>query len=352
MSLILKQYYFTFFGNGAAALKTLQSLVEDTIAQKIPENQLVASPVGEDSRSRDHSAEATSSRKPYDFQPNSSVDPGTAVLREPVRATLSAYSPIASVSASPRQSGEWSRNSLNIDRKSFDFSRRSVDGGRKGSNMSNKDYRRAFSERRARSASQNRKQSDRKHLTGPTPSPLFRASTESLADSQKASGNSNVKFEASGSQILERSDVFETPTIQRAHGSSNLPINRGRRSSVDSNSASHKPDLAQIRIRPPTRSQTEQTTSSERPQAKRTDSHNSQSNASPSLQQIVKAGGYPLQKAGRFADYLKTRSKRMSNLFASESMGYVEKVSGMLAGGRKHYVDRNPMNREDETQHL
>ena len=29
----------------------------------------------------------------------------------------------------------------------------------------------------------------------------------------------------------------------------------------------------------------------------------------------------------------------MSNLLATESMGYVEKVSGMWAGGRKHYGD-------------
>ena len=38
----------------------------------------------------------------------------------------------------------------------------------------------------------------------------------------------------------------------------------------------------------------------------------------------------------------------MSNLLASESMGYVEKVSGMLTGGRKHYVDQGPTSQEDE----
>lgn len=63
------------------------------------------------------------------------------------------------------------------------------------------------------------------------------------------------------------------------------------------------------------------------------------STSSPTLQQLVKAGSYPLQRAAGFAGYLRNRSTRMSRLLATESMGYVEKVSGMWAGGRKHYGD-------------
>jgi len=48
-------------------------------------------------------------------------------------------------------------------------------------------------------------------------------------------------------------------------------------------------------------------------------------------------GAYPLQRAGAFAVYLNNTSRKMSSLLASESMGYVEKVSGMWKGGRKHY---------------
>ena len=60
-------------------------------------------------------------------------------------------------------------------------------------------------------------------------------------------------------------------------------------------------------------------------------------NSSPTLQDLVKAGSYPLQRAAGFAGYLKNKSGRMSKLLASESMSYLEKVSGMWAGNRKHY---------------
>jgi sterol 3beta-glucosyltransferase len=45
--------------------------------------------------------------------------------------------------------------------------------------------------------------------------------------------------------------------------------------------------------------------------------------------------------------YLDRQSKRMSNLLATESMGYVEKVSGMWKGSSKHY-DGPPELRTDE----
>ena len=38
----------------------------------------------------------------------------------------------------------------------------------------------------------------------------------------------------------------------------------------------------------------------------------------------------------------------MSNLLATESMGYVEKVSGMWAGGKKHYGAAEGLNPEDD----
>lgn len=59
--------------------------------------------------------------------------------------------------------------------------------------------------------------------------------------------------------------------------------------------------------------------------------------STPTLQSITKIGTYPLQRAGAIAEYLNKTGKRMSTLFATESMGYVEKVSGMWKGERKHY---------------
>jgi sterol 3beta-glucosyltransferase len=69
--------------------------------------------------------------------------------------------------------------------------------------------------------------------------------------------------------------------------------------------------------------------------------------SSPNLQDIVKAGSYPLQRAAGFAGYLKNSSTRMSKLLATESMGYLEKVSGMWAGGRRHYGENEGIMPED-----
>lgn len=68
-----------------------------------------------------------------------------------------------------------------------------------------------------------------------------------------------------------------------------------------------------------------------------------QSGSSATLQELVKAGAYPLQRAAGFAGYLKNHSKKMSNLLASESMGYIEKVSGMWTGARRHYKEPSGM---------
>lgn len=69
-----------------------------------------------------------------------------------------------------------------------------------------------------------------------------------------------------------------------------------------------------------------------------------------SLQNLVKMGAYPLQRAGLFANYLNQTSRRMSTLLATESMGYVEKVSGMWKGGRKHYTEQPGLKTEEEAE--
>ena len=70
--------------------------------------------------------------------------------------------------------------------------------------------------------------------------------------------------------------------------------------------------------------------------------------SAPTLQNIMKAGSYPLQRAMGVAGYLNKHSKRMSNLLATESMGYVEKVSGMWKGGKKHYDEPQGLALDDD----
>ncbi|CAI4211682.1 unnamed protein product [Parascedosporium putredinis] len=111
----------------------------------------------------------------------------------------------------------------------------------------------------------------------------------------------------SASQILKGSDVFKSPTIRRSMSST-------RRQELGDKSAPAPAPNA------------------------------------PTLQQIAKMGTYPLQRAGAFANYLNSTSRKMSSLLASESMGYVEKVSGMWKGGRKHYEQPHGLRTDDEDE--
>jgi sterol 3beta-glucosyltransferase len=73
----------------------------------------------------------------------------------------------------------------------------------------------------------------------------------------------------------------------------------------------------------------------------------SQQSAS-ALQELMKAGAYPLQRASGFAEAIRDHSKRMSSKIATESMGYLEKVSGMWQGGVKHYGPVEGMPPDDD----
>lgn len=160
-------------------------------------------------------------------------------------------------------------------------------------------------------------------------------STEQEIDSSRVV-QSMTETTESASQILTRSDVFLSPTMRSLprRPSDNGGLIR-RRSHDTAQSASARfgattgretgaspdgiADNLRLPLRPDRPSQTARHPSSE------------------PLNDLVKAGAYPLQRAAGFAEYLKSRSRQMSNLLATESMGYIEKVSGMWIGGQKHY---------------
>ena len=219
---------------------------------------------------------------------------------------------------------------MDVSRRSMDLMR---DRGRASFDLS-------------RSASTSRMSLSRNRREDKSPSSKPQGSSDSYVHSLEPGTESSALIEssndtqASGSQILNRSDVFHSPTIHRLQQSPSGIDGDSRRKSKDT--ARNDSPSADIKVRPPTRADDQQKLSKVRhgPQEGdrgRLDSRNP--NSSPTLQQLVKAGSYPLQRAAGFAGYLRTRSKRMSNLLATESMGYVEKVSGMWAGGRKHYGD-------------
>ncbi|KAL9003772.1 MAG: hypothetical protein Q9188_003377 [Gyalolechia gomerana] len=318
----IDEYFFSFFSFGDDALNVLQSIVDGSTAQKIPSDCLNASDCGDVSSRNQSRKPRQESLKVRSASPR---DQSMPALHDTVRATLSPASP--SGQASPRPCGEWGRSSVDIARKSMDFGRGSFDRGR-------------------RSTSTSRMSSTRKYRGGKSPSPKdaqgssdsYVHSLEQATESLALNSSSN-ETQASASQILDRSDVFHSPTIQRQQ---HFPrMTEEKRKNPFESSPKTKGMPSEIQIQPPTRTQT-QASPQMRPQPIPHQLPGDQlrsSNSSPTLQQLVKAGSYPLQRAAGFAGYLRSRSTRMSRLLATESMGYVEKVSGMWAGGRKHYGD-------------
>lgn len=143
----------------------------------------------------------------------------------------------------------------------------------------------------------------------------------------------------SASQILNRSDVFQSPTIHTF----------GRQTS-DAERAARRPSDDTTRfasaVSPRQDKQENQYANSESDHGTQ-DPSKTQSSAA-TLNDLVKVGVYPLQRAAGLAGYLTSRSKQMSNLLASESMGYVEKFSGMWAGGGRHYGESEGILSEDQ----
>ncbi len=307
-------------------------MVDDTIARNLPADALdplsggflKASP-------REHSREP---RKSTERRSRSPLEASTPVLRESVRATLSPLSRNGSSRASPRASGDWGRSSVDMNHRSVDLERA---------------FGRASFDRGRRSASTSRASLSRDRPGDKSPSSKPQGSSDSYVHSLEQGTESSLAIQYSNdanpspSQILSRSDVFQSPTIQRLqHPPTGTEENTRRHSEDTARTASINPTIG---IRPPTRAQTQESVHKRHANNAGdgiSDSNTNsallqQSNSSPTLQQLVKAGAYPLQRAAGFAGYLRTRSKKMSNLLATESMGYVEKVSGMWAGGRKHY---------------
>ena len=328
------QYFFSFFSFGKDALNVLRTMVEDTAAQKIPADYLTPiTGINDSASSRNSSREP---RRSQDLKRVNPLDTSAPILQESVRATLIPLTP-QDIQGMPRASSEWGRNSMDVSRGSMDLVR---DRGRASFDM-------------GRSASTSRMSLSRKQREDKSPSSKPQDSSDSYVHSMEpgtessALNESSNDTQASGSQILNRSDVFHSPTIHRLQHSPSGLDSDTRRKSKDT--ARNDSPHADINVRPPTRADSQQKLKHRHspPEFER-----GRMDSSPTLQQLVKAGSYPLQRAAGFAGYLRTRSKRMSNLLATESMGYVEKVSGMWAGGRKHYGDGEGVLPDDRLEDL
>lgn len=160
--------------------------------------------------------------------------------------------------------------------------------------------------------------------------------TESSAVVQSATETTE-----SASQILNRSDVFQSPSLAR-RSSDVQPMVR-RRSGDTTRSTSALMGVTARReagaANPSRNAEINRYAHTPAGQGLH-DQPNVPSN------DFMKAGAFPLQ---RTTNYLKHKSQQITSLLTTESMSYLEKVSGMWIGGQKHYGEAEGVLSEDQT---
>ncbi|CAO2654338.1 Nn.00g110710.m01.CDS01 [Neocucurbitaria sp. VM-36] len=310
------KYFFSFFNNGPDALNVLRIMINDNEHHQTAQGQEEPS-----------ATTPTPLGLPGHHEPVASpisVD-DTVHIRENVRATLSPL-------PAPH---------VDVNRKSWDV-RRSMDVSRPFRRPSYEVRRPSHEIRRSFSGGRHDKQT-RSRPGDRSPLSPKAADSESATLSLEPGTESSAAIQsmdesnASASQILNRSDVFLGP---RVHSPSASPSDRADHLAGSPQDTTHHFEAGKTRVKS---RQHILPVGNVSPQVGDPDVEDDTdvsqapprlSGSSSALQDIA---SYPLHKASGLAGFLRTRSKRMGNLLASESIGYYEKVSGMLAGGRKHY---------------
>ncbi|KAF2195481.1 glycosyltransferase family 1 protein [Zopfia rhizophila CBS 207.26] len=341
----IDEYFFSFFNHGQDALNVLRIMINDNDHHQQSYTQARPTATNPVSRSRSKNREDIAMR-------DSPID--TPLIKENVRATLSPLPGPHVGRSNSRVSAESGRSSLDVNRRSFDV-RRSMDVSRSLRRPSH-EVRRSFSGSRYDSQSRSRP-GDRSPLSAkPQDSSESATNSFGLGTESSAAVQSIDESNASASQILNRSDVFRAPIIHPPGVSASENSDSAARHSQDTTRSS---GAEKARLKSPRPSQRKRSNSpgneqlrlgtpdvEGEPESQQINTH--LSGSSSAIQELVGAASYPLQKASGLAGFLRTRSKRMSNLLATESMGYYEKVSGMLAGGRKHYTTAEGLNPDDQ----
>ena len=327
-SYAIDEYYFTFFSHGEDVMNVLSTLVTRNKSTEVSKDYF-SQPVDIAERR----ARSPGVRKSLDVLSRERRDRSTTPLREGVKATLTPFSVTDEGRMSPRMSGEFTRPA------------RSPGPGRASFDIQGREYGRASFDRGRRSGSTSRLDVDRVQRTGRSPLARAPESSDSIShryDSSPPPMSPRAEAQMSASQILTRSDVFHQPRPQRqrmdtVQSISTDPTRRSSEIETIQSSSPQQESTPAVPIKA-----TGDRRRALQDEAGQGDSDSDRPNiprntSSPTLQDLVKAGSYPLQRAAGFAGYLKNKSGRMSKLLATESMSYLEKVSGMWAGNRKHY---------------
>lgn len=313
-SYAVDDYFFSFFGFGQEALNVMRVLVEGSKQQADSETERPTTP---ENRSR--------LKSPVSPHGRTSSSPVRSTIFQPAAATLSPASASFRQRSSSRVSGESRRSS-------FDRKRNSVDRGRRSLSMGNKRY------------SAGPGQSERFGLS-PVSSGV-RDSSESACLSlepdevSSAAIQSINETDASASQVLNRSDVFHRPSA----GLQNTDLMDSDVNPRGSQDTARSTDLKRKQYPYPkteqtisTRSRTPIQGSKELGETSELRDDRMQASGSGYYSGLVNAGTLPFAKASGIAGYIRKNTMALGNRLTTDTMGYVEKVSGMWAGGRKHY---------------
>ncbi|KAL1609820.1 Sterol 3-beta-glucosyltransferase [Nothophoma quercina] len=311
----IDEYFFSFFNNGQDALNVLRIMINDNEHHQPTESR--------------QDAEAVTPTASPKADPKSPISPP---ITENVRATLSPL-PAPHLGGSSI-SGTSARSSTDAGRRSWD-ARRSMDASRKLRRPSH-ELRRSFSRGRRNLQMDNRPE-DRSPLS-PRATDTESAGTSLERDTESSAAIQSIdESNASASQILNRSDVFRAPANHSPIIASDQsgPLARFSQDTTRSSGRGRQPPKPTQHLKGDSNAKA----AAVAPETTEDDveaglAQPRLSGSSSALQDIA---SYPLNKATGLAGFLRNRSKKMGNLLATESMGYYEKVSGMLAGGRKHY---------------
>ncbi|KAH6844779.1 glycosyltransferase family 1 protein [Chaetomium sp. MPI-CAGE-AT-0009] len=308
----IDEYFFSFFSFGKEPINVLKILVEDASSQAQGPSDRADPSSGTDSSKRTSSSGA---REPA---PNLALR--SSKINEGVKATLSPLSPLRGSSPSPRPSIDRPRSSFDAFHQ---FTRRSIDVN---PNLHlESPPRRSFSD--------SRRSLSRKRPSGHERQESSDSYVQSMGDPSQASLSAMMASasseDPSASQILRGSDLFHGPSLQQTQ--------RIREGKQPLSPTGPRPVSATKHVRhAPPRPRTTAAGEGE------------DTVTTPTLQSIATMGGYPFRKANALIGYLDRHSRRMSTLLATESMGYVEKVSGMWKGGGKHYDEPAGLRTDEE----
>jgi sterol 3beta-glucosyltransferase len=333
----IEEYFFTFASQSDDGLRLLTKLTED--------NEVKKAATGEDDPAALPSSISSSPPRDSELAGKPEVQASSQSpvpsAQENVRNTLSPLSIPAE--KSPRSSGESRRASTETSRRILDQSNSSLDRGRDA-------FPRA-----------NRPQNALPHRVPTSPeSPSMHESTDSFATtidhpmSSPSVGPGDVDMSAS--VMLTGDGAFRAPTLRMPAPKRTESESSAERLRNDLQDASRSPSVGsdKIRVQPPIRAHTDQALGDRDSAHSRKsvdtvarrgkDSSKSHDSTATLASRATRPIATPLIQASK---YVRDQSKRVGSYLSSSPGIYYEKVSGALAGGRRHYVESEGLAPED-----